>query len=66
MWAAVIPGFFLEELMDAKILQFPNKGRTDSKEYITDTIKNALDNKTLGFLELIDIWLHYLKSNKKK
>lgn len=51
--------------MDAKIISFPYKGRTDSKEFIVETIKNALDNHILGFLDFVDIWLHVVKSKKK-
>ena len=51
--------------MEAKILHFPRKERTDSKEYVVQTIKSALDNKTLGFMDFLDIWLHYIRGMGK-
>ena len=48
--------------MEAKVLSFPYRPRTDSKEYIIETIKTALDNKTLGFMDFVDIWLHFIRS----
>jgi hypothetical protein len=51
--------------MDAKILNFPYKDRPNTKAYIIETIKSALDNKTLGFMDFVDIWLHFIKGMKK-
>lgn len=51
--------------MSAKIIEFPYKDRPNSREYIVATIKAALDNKVLGFMDFVEIWLHVLKGMKR-